>query len=151
MDCERVRLTSITSPESRRRMRTTKSGAPDFWPSTVISGDRGGRAGHIAGLLFSLCRLPRVGDQKLLRGIHLHPQQRPRKMQKRLQVQRRVALLEAVPVAQQEVAILEHPQVAHAVVDRPQSLGRNRSSRQRQHHGANLALVAPFRPRPRGA
>ena len=85
--------------------------------------------------------LARVGDHKLLRGVHLQPKQRPRKTQKRLQLQSGVAQRKTVPVPQQEVAVLEHPQVAQPVVNGPQGLRLDRSVRQHQHHGPNLPFV----------
>src|ERR1035437_6479947 len=106
------------------------------------SGDGCGRAGHFAWLLLRRGGLARGGDQELLRRVHLQPEQRPRKAQVGLQLERGVAQFEIVPVAQQEAAVLEHPQVAGPVVNRPQGLGLDRSGRKRQHHGANLALVA---------
>ena len=51
---------------------------------------------------------------------------------------------EIVAVAQQKVAVFEHPQVAHTVVHGPQRLGLHRALRQREHHGANLAFVASW-------
>ena len=62
-------------------------------------------------------------------------------MQIGLQIQRGVAHFQIPSVSQQEVAVLEHPQVARPVVNRPQGLGLNRSFRQIEEYGANLALV----------
>jgi hypothetical protein len=40
------------------------------------------------------------------------------------------------------MTVLERPQVAHAVVNRPHRLGFNCSLGQREHHGANLTFDA---------
>jgi hypothetical protein len=64
-----------------------------------------------------------------------------------LQLQRGVAQLQILPVAQQEVAVLEHPQVARPVVNGPQRLGLDRARRQapapRRESGARRLPLSP--------
>src|ERR1700733_15004633 len=65
-------------------------------------------------------------------------------MEKRLELKRCVTLLDTVSIPQKKVTILEHPQVADAIMNCPQAFGRNGARRQRKHHRADLAYVAPF-------
>src|SRR5208337_2986235 len=89
-----------------------------------------------------------VRDQKLLSGVHLQPLQRPRKMQQRLQLEGSVSLLQIVAIAEEKMAVAEHPKVARAVVESPKRLGLDGTFGQYQHHRANLALVVVRCPRP---
>ena len=118
----RTRLTSITWPESRRRMRTTSSGRSCLLSfGVLVSGGRGrGRFGaaSVTGL-WCVHRLVRVRHQVLLRRIEIEPEQRPWKIEIRLQPQRGVAFEQMVAVAHQKMAVPERPQVAQAVVHRP--------------------------------
>ena len=124
-------------------MRTSKISLTGraSWQAILVAGARG-PARRFAGLRRLCLGFYGVGHQDFLFRVHLHVKQRPRKPQIGLQLQRCIAQLQSIPVAQQEVAVLEHPQVARPVVNRPQRFGLDRSRRQRQHHGANLALVA---------
>ena len=77
---------------------------PAAWSVEALAAAVAG-LGTSSGARRRLRRLAGVGHQELLRGVHLQPEQRPRKMQQRLQFQRGVALLQIVPVAQQKVPV----------------------------------------------
>ena len=110
---ERTRLTSITWPDSRRRMRNTRSvflasalPGDGFCPSSTIVRRGGGPFADLAGLgWMPLHGLPGVGHHELLRGIEFKPQQRPGKLKQRLQFQLGIALLDTVAVAQQKMPV----------------------------------------------
>ena len=126
----RTRLTSITWPDSRRRMRTTVSGVSgvaslpgkasesleELWLSCVTV------AAAVAGLPTWPCLAgAETGSSELetrncCAGVEFQAQKLTRKLQQRLENQMDVTLLHVVLVSQQKVTILEHPKVACPVV-----------------------------------
>ncbi len=63
------------------------------------------------------------------------------KVQQRFQVQCRIALFQAILIAQQEMAVLHHPQITNAIMHSPKRLTGYRAGRKQQHDRANLTHV----------
>src|SRR5581483_890620 len=101
---------------------------------------RGG-ARRLSWLGLSLRRFMRVRHNELLGWIEFDPQQVARKLKERFESEARVADHQAVAVAEQKMAVVEHPQIADAVMKSPYGLSIDRTLGQRQHNRANLALL----------
>jgi len=74
----------------------------------------------------------------MLSGIDFKPEQRPGKVEVRLERECGVAFEEVIAVAKQKMAVLERPKVADAIVHGPHRLCLDRPLGQLEHHGANL-------------